>query len=294
VFRGLDILATPSGAPLVGGPDGTRINGARQGRLRIVPNGVLGDGYRIEFDRTFGGDSRGRPEVLRLGSLAELQLDGATQWTAGYQTGGMLSGFSQFQIGNMNYAIRSKLGVQDAELNGTLNATANVELNQLGFYNLVLNVTNENSRLLLDGVVARTEDPTDFNVGPIVISGNIFIDGIAGLLSAAGVDTSFLEQLFPESPISQLDKDTTGKVDAALAESAETDEKRMAELLLATILGSDGEAGMALIEGVSQGELVGNGAPEEGLAVAPEPGTLVILSLGAGLLWCNRRRFRAA
>lgn len=74
IYRGLQLAATPSGYPLTGTADGTRVNGQRAGRLRILPDQV-GQGYTLEFDRSFGQDSRGRPEILDLGAY-ELELAG--------------------------------------------------------------------------------------------------------------------------------------------------------------------------------------------------------------------------
>ena len=50
IYRGFDVLATPSGAPIGYTSDGFRTNGSRVGRLRIMPDRV-GHGYTLEFNR---------------------------------------------------------------------------------------------------------------------------------------------------------------------------------------------------------------------------------------------------
>jgi hypothetical protein len=134
VFRGLDLSATPTGSPVVTTGDGTRVNGARSGRLRIVPNGVLGKGYRLEYNRSFGADSQGRPETLHFGIFSDLTLQGAVQATAGYDQfqKKVFSGDANFTVNSLQYDLKTKFGVQDAELTGTLNATGTLSLNPLG------------------------------------------------------------------------------------------------------------------------------------------------------------------
>ena len=41
IYRGLDTLATPLGSVLATTADGTRVNGARSGRLRIAPSATI-------------------------------------------------------------------------------------------------------------------------------------------------------------------------------------------------------------------------------------------------------------
>lgn len=202
IYRGLQVLATPSGGPLISTGDGGQVNGARSGRLRILPDAV-GRGYSLEFDRSFGVDTRGRPEVLDLGAF-EMQLSGQTQATIGYTNRGFLIGNANTVVQNLQYAIRGKTGAQDAELTGVLNGTTSMEINQFGFYTMDVNLNNTNSQLVLDGVLVRDEQDADFDIGPIAIEGNIFFDGLVALLASFGVDTNPLEALSPKSPIDRI------------------------------------------------------------------------------------------
>ncbi len=292
IYRGLDIVATPSGSPVFTTGDGTRVNGARSGRLRIVPNGVIGTGYRLEFDRSFGPDSRGRPEVFRFGCGGELTLQGTTQATAGYTHCGdkLYCGTLDSTISNLQYFLRTKNGAQDVELSGTLNVANNVEINTLGFYNLVLDVSNTNSQLVVDGVVVRDQDDTNFDVGPIVIEGNLFVDAMSGLLSGVGVDTSGLDSLFPKSPMDQFNDAVDVQMQSLGLVAGTTDENSMPGLLLRTIFGGDDDAVTELVDGMIDGTITGGqSARADGATYIPEPGTLLLLTIGATLAHCRRR-----
>lgn len=290
IFRGLDILATPSGSPISSSSDGTRVNGARSGRLRIVPNGVVGKGYRLEFDRTFGLDSRGRPETFTFGALGELTLSGSLQATVGYtQTGGLYAGTFDFNANNLSYRLRTKVGVQDVDLSGTFNATAITDINSLGFYTIQLNATNATSELKVDGVLVRDEQPTNFDIGPISLQGNIFVDGAAAVLGTLGIDTTPLQELFPKSPITELTDALTDDLNIPQVAGVSI-ENELASLMVDSILNGGEDGGSALIQTLVSGAL--NSCPNGqcGTTLLPEPGTLLLMGLGAAAFWRPRRR----
>jgi len=207
LYRGLELIATPSGGPLLGGGDGSRVNGQRLGRLRIVPN-ELGKGYRLELDRTFGVDSRGRAEVFDTG-LFELELSGPTQTTLSYTSRSL--GKKRFYTvngeslaNNLNYRAAAKTGAVDASIVGTLSYDNTFEVNQLGFYTLAIDITNANSRLIFEDLGETRSEPLNFDVGPINVRGNVFLDLLIAGLSTVGVDTSGLQQAFGKSPVDQI------------------------------------------------------------------------------------------
>lgn len=275
IYRGLELLATPSGFPLQNIGDGTRVNGERQGRLRIVPDRV-GRGYTLELDRTFGGDSRGRPEVLDLGPW-EMELRGATQATLGFTRRGLLIGNANLAANNLDYSLRGKSGVQDVELTGRLAMRGALEINQLGFYTIDLNVNNQNSQLLVDGVVATGNNNTNFDIGPISVKGNVFVDAAIALLGAVGLDTSALEQLTPKSAIDRV-------VDELATRFPPPE-------LVAGVNATAPPPALAMLTGPMRAEEAAQvGPPTPAADAIPEPGTLLLLGLGSlGLLWRCRR-----
>lgn len=199
VFQGLGVYTTP-----VGNGGGGQANGSRFGRLRIVPN-TIGQGYRLEMDRTFGSDTRGRPESYDLGAF-ELELSGATQATFGYTRRGMLIGNGEILANNLNYTLRSKTGAQDFELRGTLAANGQMEVNQFGFYTLDLDVNNTGSLFDSQGLLVNGDVDADWDVGPISIQGNIFFDATVAIMTALGLDTTVFEGVFPSSPIDRINQ----------------------------------------------------------------------------------------
>jgi len=269
IYRGLGVFTTPVEA----------VGGNRFGRLAIVPN-RLGRGYRVEVDRSFGADSRGRPEVYDLGNY-ELQLSGDVQATFGFTRRGLMAGNADIFANNLNYALRAKSGAQDAALTGTLNVGGQMEVNQLGFYTLNLEIDNTNASLGADGVLAEGQLDTDFNIGPIAVRGNVYYDGFLTALTAVGVDTSALEGLFPMSPIDQIDN--------ALAAAFEQPAQVLGELVTA----DDGDilSGLELsgpydLSSAGDASLPADGAT--GPLPVPEPATLALA--GLLLLPCLRRR----
>lgn len=289
-FRGLDIFTTPSGFPLQDAGDGSLINGARNGRVRIMPNG-FGGGYRLELDRRFGVDTRGRPETFRYGGL-EMTLEGDIQGTAGYNNWGrrFRSGFADLSVNNLAYTLKTKSNAQDVELTGTLNVLQELEINQAGFYSLTLNVANTNSEFKVDGVVVRDSKAGNFNVGPIVLKGNVFVDAVGVLLGSLGADISGLQEAFPGSPMGEIVDALTGNLQQARVVAGTTAEKDLTPLLLDSVLGRNAHAGEALLQGLRDGTLTNSAAAGDAGAPlrVPEPSTLLLVALG-GLTFRRRR-----
>ncbi len=275
IYQGLYILSTPSGFPVLTASDGTRINGQRSGRLQILPNRV-GRGYDIEFNRVFGLDSQGQPEILDLGNF-EIGLQGATQATFGYTNRGPLIGTANFIANNLNYSLRAKSGIQDVTLSGTLNIAEAVEINQFGFYEASINISNTNSELFLNGSLAQESVPENFDIGPINIKGNIFFDAFVALLSSLGVDTTELQALTPGSAIGQIVDGIALQVPQLVAGMQVSADGRFASPPPALEVAAD----LARRD-------VAPAQTAPGLTI-PEPGTFLILGLGA-VLWRWRRR----
>lgn len=211
LYRGLGFLATPSGSPITPVAGGGMSNGSRFGRLRIVPN-EFGQGYRLEFDRTFGADRSGRPEVFDIGAL-ELTLSGATSSTISYTGRGVQTLNVDIFANNLNYSLTDRTGLQDFQLTGALSAVHQLEIDRLGFYTLGLEINNTNATLSADGVIVDGPADADFDIGPITIRGNIFVDAAAAALNVFGVDASGLEGLFPASPIDRINDEINAYID---------------------------------------------------------------------------------
>ena len=163
-----------------------------------------------------------------------------------------------------------------------MNAASNIEINQLGFYTLNLNVTNTGSQLTLDGVIANVSDTTDFNIGPIAVEGNIFFDGFVALLSSFGVDTTELERLTPDSPIDRISDAIQEQLQqSALVAGVSFDDETFTFNALA-LPADDGIVGAA-------GEPFSAAAQTRESLTVPEPSALILMTIGLGV-WAARRR----
>jgi hypothetical protein len=287
IYEALEFYATPSGFPITSTSDGMRVNGQRSGRLRIVP-AALGQGHELQLDRSFGVDTRGRPEILRLGGVAELELAGLTQLTLGYY------GKQKFRtvrgnmaINSLDYSYRTSLGVQDMEFNGTLLGGGIAEINPLGFYEVGLTLSNSNSELVLDGLVVRDEQTMNFDIGPINIQGNIFYDAFVAFLTSLGVDTTELEAVFPASPIDQID-------DAIQRELQSLGVIADATLTLgesASLLSPDTARDIPIdVAGLTALPADDTAVEPRQPSTVPEPGTLILLALGGATVWHAQQR----
>ncbi len=288
LYRGLELLSTPSGSPLLFGPDGSRSNGNRLGRLRIVPDRV-GRGYTLEFNRRFGTDSTGRPEILDLGAF-EVQLDGTLAATLAYTSRGGLVGNADVFANNLFYATRLKTGAQDIQVLGTLNVAQQWEVNQLGFYTVFANFTNTGSQVVIDGMLVSADDlDTNFDLGPINVEGNLFFDVAVALLASFGMDTTGLEGVFPKSPIDRI-------TDAIQEQLYGQTAGIVAGLSLGAgeLVGPPSPFSVAAADPLLAARLdvgIDGGSPGDGSAPdLPEPATLVLMALGTAVTLASRRR----
>lgn len=280
----LDGFVTP-----ISQPSTPRVNGARVGQLRVVPN-QLGQGYRLELDRAFGNDQFGRPEVFDAGPF-ELELQGNVQATASYTTRFFPIGTVEFNTTNLNYSLRGRTGAQDFDLVGTLNMDGRAEVNPLGFYEIQLDIQNTNSQLSARGLGIEGDEDTDFNVGPITVQGNILWDVGVGALAALGVDTSDLEAVFPRSPIEEIGDQIRaayeGAFDGGVATAKELGTTRDLDLAAAY---PDADVIADLVADIALSQLTSSfleGAAGGGVAV-PEPSTFGLLVI-SGLAMLRRR-----
>jgi hypothetical protein len=170
-----------------------------------------GQGYTYESFRFFGPDSFGNTNTLDLGPFKiELGMD-PTLVTSGQpvgihsrvgyttrfipevffeaQTGqrafDVFSAISTFAPTPVNYTVSFNAGVQDFEWTGNAFIDMGGRVNALGFYDFDLRMTNVGN-YEADGILLHDEQVTDFDVGPINVSGNLLFDAVAGLLQADG------------------------------------------------------------------------------------------------------------
>ncbi|HUN80498.1 MAG TPA: PEP-CTERM sorting domain-containing protein [Phycisphaerae bacterium] len=178
---------------------------------QAVQYNPLGQGWTLEQFRFFGPDSWDNPNTVDLGPLKmQLGRDPTVVTNAqpvglhdkfGYTTTGIpdvffeaktgqrnfdvFSGQTSFTAAPINYNITFDSGFQKYNWTGNMLINSSGDVNALGFYNLDLRLMNVGNASA-DGVVIHDSSVTDFDTGPIHVSGNLALDAIGSLFQGTG------------------------------------------------------------------------------------------------------------
>ncbi len=206
LFRGTEyagqnlFLSNPQGGPLF---DYNQF-------VQRVEFNRAGDGYTYEFFKFVGTDSFGNPNTLDLGpfkielgpdpALAQSQLTGY-HGRMGYTTRFMPEVFFEGQTGErtrltnfsggptsfvpspVRYRVTFNAGVQDLAWLGNMHVDTTGRINAMGFYDFDMRLINVGS-FEADGLIVQDQVVTDFDTGPINLSGNIGMDLLGSLFQA--------------------------------------------------------------------------------------------------------------
>jgi hypothetical protein len=172
----------------------------------------LAQGYTYESYRFVGPDSFGNANTLDLGPLkVQLGVDptvtnssqpigvhssiGYTttllpavffNMETGQRSYNQFSGISTFAPTPLHYTVTLNTGVEDLEWSGNALIRSSGNLNALGFYDLSLRFTNVGN-YTADGLLVKDEQVTDFDLGPINVSGNLFLDATSSFQQSLGL-----------------------------------------------------------------------------------------------------------
>lgn len=176
--------------------------------VRVIgEQNVLGDGY--EFTAFANYNNR----TFDFG-LMDLTLTGNVVGTVGYTMRGIPAASFSLNTGGapLNYTFDFNSGVQDLLATGRVFVDIDTEINALGFYDQTFLISNRGT-YQSDGFIVRDSGTLDFDAGPIVVSGNVFIDILAAVTEPfyAGTGT--------ENPFSKL----TGRATKAAELQASAD-----------------------------------------------------------------------
>lgn len=208
LFRGAEYAGNPQ---FLSNPQGGPLFNFNQFEQRIEQN-QAGQGYTYEFFRFFGPDSFNNNTFLDLGPL-DISLFPDPNLGQGQQVGihgrvgyttrfipeifietetGQRAFTNQFQTGAnffnvepIGYAIDLSTGIQDFSYTGNILIDQSTKINVFGFYDAEFRLVN-NGEMTSDGVFVSDEAVTDFDTGPINVSGHIVLDIIAGIFSNNG------------------------------------------------------------------------------------------------------------
>jgi len=322
LFRGLsyagnyNLLSSPQNGPFFN---------SNQQSQRIEYN-RLGGGYTYEQWRFFGSDSFNNPNTLDLG-VFKVQLGRDSNLLTSADTIGLhtragftttfipevffqqetaqrnqnvFAGTSTAQAAPLRYNITVNTGVQDFTLSGNILLSSSGRLNALGFYDVNARLVNSGT-YNANGVLVADQKVTDFDVGPINVSGNLVMDAVSALAATfsgnaiSGIPTRVA------SGAAQKDRSLDDIIASLNAGEELSPEDRLAliQQSLASAYAADPLG--ALLNGVPSGQ-TGNDAvsvsftpgendPALNGAAVPEPGTLVLVATaGLAMGWTRRRR----
>ncbi len=232
--------------------------------------------------------------------LADLTLTGPITTTFNFTRRGMLAlDFStQTPQGPLAYTFNINTGLQDLNASGLISIRTSGSINALGFYDLQIDVTNR-GKYSAGGYGVLDGGTTDFDLGPINVTGNIFLDilgaAIEPLFGAAGAPNPFAKlsgRAAREMIFASTEEAIRAKVAAGQLLTDSEIEALIATSLTASILG-DTASGTDILSGILNHAEVGGDWSVEGRALSiPEPTTLALLALPLVFLCRPRRRAR--
>ncbi|MFO0972472.1 MAG: PEP-CTERM sorting domain-containing protein [Phycisphaerae bacterium] len=302
IFRGVTFALSPSIGQAQNGP----LADQNIFRQRFIRN-YAGDGVGYEFTRLWGNDSFGNAVQLDAGPV-NMALQGTTharvtvnrrlipEMNLSLDTGGA----------PLNYAVRGFTGLQNIQATGSFTGTLSGTLNVLGFYNLQATAANNNSNLRVDGVLVTDNRSTDFDVGPINVTGNIWIDAASNTLQALGnvagsiyTNIASAATARKKTPAVAKPTDPTDTANVATDAAPEFDDEfvrsiiqalfsdALVQQLLAVLSGQAAQQVAALPPASTGSQQLSS--PASNSALVPEPATLVLLGLPAFFLLRRRR-----
>ena len=299
LLRGFSRLSAPT-AP----------SGQRFGQFTLSEEPLM-DGWRMDFNRSFGPDSVGRPNRLDLGPLDVSFNSGQVTTSAQYSKRFIpMAEFTSFTPQAINYSVGLNTGIEDFTIqNAQVAWNTSANINALGFYDYVLNASHRGD-FELEGMLIDEHGSLDFDIGPVNMSGNIVGDVLAAItepiFSATGQDNPFAQFSARATKRIEVENTKEGLTERAQAgEVLSADE--LSELLEATLVAStlDGEMPdfsflgdeefAATLEAVDVDLVEGGvdvvlGYDADGNVLVPEPGTVMFLLLAGAAMVVLRQR----
>ncbi|NLX13571.1 MAG: hypothetical protein GXY44_07960 [Phycisphaerales bacterium] len=246
---------------------------------------LLGDGLTINANAFYNN------REFDMG-CASLTLNGILNASAGYTTRCCPKGNFSLSTGNtpLNYSFLVDTGAQNFYAEGSVLIDIDTSINMLGFYDQTMRVSNRGV-YGYEGWAVNDEKSMDFDIGPIDMSGNIFLDIIAFLTEPFFIA---MGQGNPFSKLSQMSAKSvqllteSELLQARLAAGESLTDQEIATMInnaiLAAFLGGrpSGDWSMALMPTAQDLEMSADAATAsrfESRSV-PEPAGLLLLAFG--------------
>lgn len=275
----------------------------RNGYL-VLSDEPIPDGWRLTWGRSFGPDAFNRPDAIELGGARLILTNGQAEIQAQQITRG-LDGARLFVSTPepISYQFELNTGVQDVLTVGTFAMRENAYINELGFYDFELNASNRGTRQI-DGFVLVDEQTLDFDVGPINISGNVYVDALSAvvepLFDGLGIENPFAK-FSGRATKEALVNDPVEAIRAKIEAGEKVTEEEIQTLAEATILATIFRVpvpDLTFLEDLEDDQLILNDTDatvdttDGALAVAPEPATItfMVFSTAAACFFRRRRK----
>ncbi len=161
-----------------------------------VTDHLFGDGYTVWSTRQltgwelFGGVAGFEFEPINNAVSLNTELS-VRKWlipTARLRIGTDVTGTET--TAPLAYNLWVNTGIQDVQITGQGSLEAQIDINVLGFYDVDAFISNRGS-FEIDGLLYADDGTLDYDLGPVSLSGNVYIDALAALttplFSAVGV-----------------------------------------------------------------------------------------------------------
>lgn len=230
--------------------------------------------------------------------LADLTLNGLVTTDLNYTRRIMpaVDFTSQTPQGPLAYTFNINDGIQDLTATGQMTINNKGSLNVLGFYDLEVNISNR-GQYSTEGYGLVDSGTLDFDLGPINVTGNIFIDAIAALtepyFARTGQPNPFakISGRAARQTIQAAAEDAIrSKVAAGRLLSEDEIESLISSTVTASLFGQSDPSLTTIDSMLADGNSADTDALARSLVATPEPATILFLGVAFLGFW-RRPRF---
>lgn len=153
---------------------------------------ILSGGFDLLVNNNFASDVfRFGVGELRLAGPISLDVSTGTRFVPTLDVHFRTALNRDANAAPLNYHLTADVGAQETTIEGSLFIDGNVSLNAFGFYDVEFTYSSRQTAIN-EGNVSNLTEQYDFDLGPTVLSGNVFMDLLVALtnplFAQAGID----------------------------------------------------------------------------------------------------------